>query len=247
MTQAWRVIVCSQFMKGEVEYALRSPSDKLDVIYNGVHAEKFNFNFPPEEAEAFRGQFAAPNEKIVMFVGRGVREKGCQVLIDALPKVRMGYNDTKLVIAGGGYRQHLVEQARALGIDRWVYFTGFIPDDALLRLFKVSDVACFPSLYEPFGIVALEAMAAHTPVVVSDAGGLPEVVDADVTGTVTWANNSASLAWGILRVLHNPGMANAMADRAVEEVEAVFNWDVIAKQTNLVYKQVYREYIASSW
>jgi glycogen synthase len=247
VTEAWRVIVCSAFMKGEVQYALRSPADKLDVIYNGIHAEKFHFEFPPEEAEQFRSQFATPDEKIVMFVGRGVREKGCQVLIDALPKVRAGYQNTKLVIAGGGYRDHLVQQAYAIGMERHVYFTGFIPDAALHRLYKVSDVACFPSLYEPFGIVALEAMAAHTPVVVSDAGGLPEVVTPDVTGTVTWANNSDSLAWGILRVLHNPDFAREMADHASHQVQTVFNWDVIAGQTMHVYKQIYREYVASAW
>src|SRR5450432_3977871 len=130
---------------------------------------------------------------------------------------------------------------------RHVYFTGFIPDEALLRLYKVADVACFPSLYEPFGIVALEAMAAHTPVVVSDAGGLPEVVEADVTGTVTWANSPDSLAWGILRILHNPGLAHEMADRAAERVQTVFNWDIIALQTNEVYKRIRDEYAASSW
>ncbi len=247
VTEAWRVIVCSRFMKGEVGYALHGPADKLDVIYNGIHAEKFDFEFPPEEARAFRNQFAAQNEKIIMFVGRGVPEKGCQVLIDALPRVRAGYHDAKLVIAGGGYRQHLVDQANTLGMARHIYFTGFIPDDALLRLYKVSDVACFPSLYEPFGIVALEAMAARTPVVVSDSGGLPEVVDADVTGTITWTNNSESLAWGLLRVLHNPQLAQEMAARAAERVETVFNWDVIAGQTNQVYKRVYAEYKSCPW
>jgi glycosyltransferase involved in cell wall biosynthesis len=247
VTEAWRVIVCSGFMKGEVEYALHTPPDKSDIIYNGVHGEKFDFDFPAQEAAAFRAQFAAPNEKIVMFVGRGVREKGAQVLIEALPKVRRGYHDTKLVIAGGGYRQHLIDQANALGMGRHVYFTGFIPDDALLRLYKVADVACFPSLYEPFGIVALEAMAAHTPVVVSDAGGLPEVVEADVTGTVTWLNNSDSLAWGILRALHNPPFAREMADRAYERVKTVFNWDGIAEQTEAVYTRIWKEYKTSSW
>ena len=247
VTEAWRVIVCSGFMKGEVEYALRAPSDKLDVIYNGIHAEKFDFAFGEQEARETRAQYATPNEKIVMFVGRGVREKGCQVLIDALPRVRAGYYDTKLIIAGGGYRQHLVDQAEAIGMSRNVYFTGFVPDDQLLRIYKVADVACFPSLYEPFGIVALEAMAAHTPVVVSDAGGLPEVVEHDVTGTVTWANNPDSLAWGILRVLHDPGHAHWMAEQAAKRVQIVFNWDVIAGQTNAVYKQVFQEYKASGW
>lgn len=247
VTEAWRVIVCTDFMNNEVKYALRAPWDKLDTIYNGVNADKFNFDFPAEEAWQFRSQFAAPNEKIVLFVGRGVREKGCQVLVDAMPRVRTSYNDAKLVVAGGGYRQHLIDQAASLGIAQYSYFTGFIPDHTLLRLYKVADVACFPSLYEPFGIVALEGMAAHTPVVVSNAGGLPEVVQHDVTGTVTFANNPDSLAWGISRVLHNPGFAREMADRAYERIQNVFNWDRIAEQTLGVYGRVWGEYIGSSW
>ena len=247
VTEAWRVIVCSEFMKGEVEYALRAPADKLDVIYNGIHWEKFDFTFPTEEAAAFRAYFAAPNEKIIMFVGRGVREKGCQVLIDAFPRVRAGYQDVKLVIAGGGYRQHLEAQASALGVSHHVYFTGFMPDAELLRLYKVADIACFPSLYEPFGIVALEAMAAHTPVVVSDAGGLKEVVEHDVTGTTTYANDPGSLAWGLLRVLHDPRRAHEMAYRAFERVKTTFNWALIAQQTHEVYVRIWKEYRASNW
>ena len=247
VTEAWRVIVCSNFMRGEVEYALQSPWDKMDTIYNGIRWEKFDFDFPAAEAAAFRAQFAAPEEKIVMFVGRGVREKGCQVLIDALPKIRAVYHDTKLVIAGGGYRQHLVDQANLLGIGRHVFFTGFIPDSELLRLYKIADIACFPSLYEPFGIVALEAMAAHTPVVVSDAGGLREVVEPDVTGTVTWTDDCSSLASGLLRVLYDTAHARAMADRAYERLKTDFNWDTIAAQTQAVYRRIWREYLASPW
>jgi len=245
--EAWRVIVCSDFMQGEVTYALRTPLDKLDIIYNGINASKFDFPFPEDEAATFRTRFAAPFEKMAMFVGRGVREKGCQVLIDALPIVRRHYLNCKLVIAGGGDKRHLVEQANRLGIGAQVLFTGFISDDDLLRLYKVADVACFPSLYEPFGIVALEAMAARTPVVVSDAGGLKEVVEHDVTGTVTYAEDPNSLAWGILRVLHNPGHAYQMAQLAYDRVQTVFNWDRIAMQTESVYGRAWREYKSSDW
>lgn len=245
--EAWRVIVCSGFMKGEVEYALSAPSDKIDIIPNGIHAEKFDFPFPPEERSAFRSQYAAPEEKLIMFVGRMVQEKGAHVLVEALPKVRAQYHNAKLLIVGGGYRDHLVQQTRALGVERHVYFTGFVPDDTLLRLYKVIDVACFPSLYEPFGIVALEAMAAGVPVVVSDAGGLPEVVEHDVTGTVTWLNNSDSLAWGLVRVLKNPDHACWMAENAKKRVREVFHWDRIAEQTRSVYKRVWEEYRHSDW
>ena len=245
--ESWRVIVCTRFMQHEVMHALHAPADKLDIIPNGVNPDKFAFDFPPEEAALFRAQFAAPNEKIIMFVGRGVREKGAQVLIDALPRVRQSYHDAKLVIAGGGYRQHLVDQAAALGMSAHVLFTGFIPDDALLRLYKVADIACFPSLYEPFGIVALEGMAAQVPVVVSNAGGLPEVVENNVTGITTFADNPGSLADGLLYVLYNPERAKAMAEEALTRIATVFNWANIAKQTNDVYVRCWKEYVKSDW
>jgi glycosyltransferase involved in cell wall biosynthesis len=219
----------------------------MDVIFNGVEADKFGFDFPPEEAGPFRAQYAATEEKLLFFVGRGTHEKGAHVLIDALPKVRAQYHDAKVIIVGGGNKDHLIRQANSLGIGRHVYFTGFVPDDVLLRIYKVIDVACFPSLYEPFGIVALEAMAAGVPVVVTDAGGLKEVVEHDVSGLVTWAGNSDSLAWGIVRMLKDPAHARWMAGNALRRVHEVFNWDRIAGQTQATYDRVWSEYCASEW
>lgn len=245
--EAWRVIVCSAFMKGEVQYALGTPWEKMDIIYNGVQADKFAFDFPEEEARAFRAQYAAPNEKLIFFVGRMVREKGAHLLIEALPHIRAQYHDAKLIIVGGGKRDHLVQQANALGIAQHVYFTGFVTDEVLMRLYRVIDVACYPSLYEPFGIVALEAMAAGVPVVVSDAGGLREVVEPDVTGTQFWADNVEGLTWGIVRVLKDPGFAQQMAQNARQRVHDVFNWNLIAEQTHATYERVWSEYKASDW
>lgn len=245
--QAWRVIVCSEYMKRECEFALHAPWDKMDVIYNGVDAKKFEIHFPEPERAAFRAQFAAPEEKIVFYVGRMVREKGVQVLIEALPKIRWGYHDTKLLIVGGGYRDHLVNLSQYIGMQRHIYFTGFVPDDELLKIYKIADIACFPSLYEPFGIVALEAMAARVPVVVSDAGGLPEIVQNGITGTTTYAGNSNSLADGILSILHGPERAKSMADAGYERAVNVFNWGRIAKQTSATYERVWTEYAVSDF
>ncbi len=246
--EAWRVIVCTDFMKRECEYALHVPWDKMDIVANGVDEKKFEIDATPQELADFRLKFAAPDEKIVFFVGRMVREKGVQVLIEALPKIRWGYHDTKLLICGGGYKEHLISLAHYVGMERHVYFAGFVPDEELLKIYKIADVACFPSLYEPFGIVALEAMAAHTPVVVSDAGGLPEVVQDQVTGTTTYAGNANSLADGVLSVLHDPVKAKRLADEAFRRVETVFNWNIIAEQTATTYQRVWDEYVENlSW
>ncbi len=246
--EAWRVIVCTEFMKRECEHALHTPWDKMDVVYNGVDPAKFVLpDFSPEEKAAYRAQFAAPEEKIVFFVGRMVREKGVQVLIESLPKVRWGYHDTKLLIVGGGRRDHLVNLASYLGMERHVYFTGFVPDEDLMKIYGIIDIACFPSLYEPFGIVALEAMAARVPVVVSDAGGLPEVVLNNVSGITTYAGNPNSLADGLLKILHEPDTAERMAEAAYARLGTDFNWDHLATQTLAVYERVWREYLASAW
>lgn len=245
--EAWRVIVCTDFMKREVGNVLQVPADKIDVIPNGINVAKFDFDFPPGEQKKFRARFAAPDEKIVFFVGRMVREKGVHVLMEAFPKVKAFQPKAKLVIAGGGSREHLVQFARFARMESSVMFTGFIPDADLLKLYKVIDVAVYPSLYEPFGIVALEAMASHTPVVVSDAGGFREVVRHEKTGITTWANNSDSLAWGILHVLENPESARLRAERAHQEVKNVFNWRKIARQTQSTYRRVWREFKETEW
>lgn len=246
--EAWRVIVCTDFMKRECEHALHTPWDKMDIVPNGVDAAKFQLpDFTAEEKAEFRARYAAPEEKIIFFVGRMVREKGVQILIESLPKVRWGYHDAKLLICGGGKREHLVNLAAYLGMERHVYFAGFVPDEDLLKIYSIIDIACFPSLYEPFGIVALEAMAAHVPVVVSDAGGLPEVVENNVTGLTTYAGSPNSLADGLLQILHEPDTAARMTAEAWERVQTVFNWDTIAGQTQATYDRVWEEYSVSDW
>ena len=245
--ESWRVIVCTRFMRAEVEFALQTPGDKIDIIYNGVDAGTFDFEFAGKERREFRALYAAPDEKIIFFIGRMVREKGAQILIQALPLVRAGGRSVKLVIAGGGNREHLEQLAYDLGVTEQVFFAGRVSDEDRDRLYRVADVAVYPSLYEPFGIVALEAMAARVPVVVSDAGGLPEVVEHDVSGTVTWNGNPESLAWGILRALNDPLAADRMVGNAYVRCVSVFNWDIIARQTSEVYDRVWSEYEVSAF
>jgi len=244
---AWRIIVCSQYMRREVERALHSPWDKINVIYNGIRAEKkqhhINFN-----ALDFRRQFATDDEKIVYYLGRMTYEKGVPVLLNAAPKIlwEMGGN-VKFVIVGGGNTDHLKRQAWNLGIWHHCYFTGFLSDKYLDKFQTVADCAVFPSFYEPFGIVALESFASRVPVVVSDTGGFPEVVQHTKTGIVTWVNNPDSLAWGILEVLKNPGYRQWLVDNAYEDLERRFSWPKLAKQTEEVYQRVLQERSQIAW
>ncbi len=242
--EAWRVICCSHYMRDEINTVLEVPIEKLDVIPNGVDAEKFNLQFDKAE---FRSWFGKPDEKLIFFVGRMVPEKGVQVLIEAMPEILAAYNNAKLIVVGGGSKTHLAEAAERLHLGDRVFFTGYVDDETLLKLYNVIDVAVFPSLYEPFGIVALEAMVAKVPIVVSSVGGLQEVVDHGVTGLTAWADNPDSLAWAIVRMLKNPYSARQMADNAHRKVLEQFNWSCIADQTAAVYERVWSEFEGSDW
>ena len=245
--EAWRVIVCTEFMREEVSKSFSVGWDKIDVIYNGVEASKFEFQWTAAERAAQRAKLALPEEKIVMFVGRFVREKGIQVLLNAAHVILAQEPDTKFMIVGGGHRERLERYAEWAGLKDKVLFTGFMANRSLHQLYRVADVAVFPSLYEPFGIVALEAMAAGAPVVASDAGGLREVVHHDETGTLSFAGDPQSLAWAVLKVLRDPVRAHRMGEEAKVRLHDEFSWDTIADQTLAVYDRVWSEFLDSYW
>ncbi len=232
---ARRVIVCSQYMLKEVERALGCPPSKVDVIYNGI---KPDAPIPDFDRCQWRLQFAPPDYKIIYYVGRLAYEKGIFVLLNALPHV-LAQMEGKVncIIVGTGSAQEVLlkRQAEHLGISQKVIFTGFMPDRDLPKLRSVADCAVFPSLYEPFGIVALESFAAGVPVVVSDTGGLPEVVEDGVTGIVTRVNNAHSLAEGILQVLQNEALAQKLVLQAKAILDVKFNWYHLAQQTIETY------------
>ncbi|AEV68875.1 glycosyltransferase family 4 protein [Acetivibrio clariflavus] len=243
--ESWKLIVNSAYMRNEVKHVFNVPDDKIYIIPNGVDLDKFKGY---ERDIEYRRRFAADNEKIVFFVGRLVNEKGVHVLIDAIPKTLHYYNDAKFVIAGKGPElEHLKAMAYHKGIAHKVYFTGYLCEDELKKLYKCADVAVFPSLYEPFGIVALEGMVANVPVVVSEAGGLAEIVEHGVDGMKSYTGNPNSLADSILEILHNPDKAEKMKKRAFEKVNTIYNWDIIAKQTLNVYSDVIRDARRINW
>jgi glycosyltransferase involved in cell wall biosynthesis len=236
--EAWRVICCSEAMVAEVEGGLGAPLDKLRVVANGVDPKRVRCRASAAELAAYRRRWAGEGERILVFVGRLVREKGVEVLLEAMPEVLAAHPEAKLVVAGGGWRGHLEERAKALGVGGKVAFAGFVPEEELPLLYAVAEVAVYPSLYEPFGIVALEAMAAGVPVVTSDAGGLREVVRHGETGLQTWANNPGSLAWGIKQVLSDGRLAARLREAGAREVRQRYGWEAIAAQTVAIYQEV---------
>ncbi len=244
--EAWRVICCSEYMVSHVKWAFGLPNDKLVMVPNGVNTHVYA-PLEKQDLTAFRRGFALPDEKLVLFVGRLVYEKGAHVLINAIPKILAKVN-AKFVIVGSGYmKEQLSNIVKSMSLEHKVLFTGFLDEEDLLKLQKCADVSVVPSLFEPFGIVALEAMAAQSPVVVSDTGGLSEIVEHDVTGVKVYPNNPDSLAWGITKILQDEKYTRNIRENAYRKVQEKYDWSKIAQQTKRIYEAVLGEYSKSFW
>ncbi|MCB0001811.1 MAG: glycosyltransferase family 4 protein [Anaerolineae bacterium] len=233
--RADQIIVCSSAMMHELERYFGVGPAKITVIPNGIDGSRF-VPLRAADLKEFRARYAQPHEQIVFNVGRLVYEKGADLLIEAVPAVLREAPDTKFVIAGKGPLLHRLERRVAeLQVESCVTLAGFLDDDDRDRLYVVADCSVFPSRYEPFGIVALESMAAGTPVIVTDVGGLGSVVLQGKTGLKAAPENVADLAEKLTQVLVDHTQATLLADNALGQVEECFSWQVIAALTLRVY------------
>jgi len=233
--ESTEVIVNSNFMKCELQRLFGLPFEKINVIPNGLNLNMYS---GIEKDYDFRRRYAADNEKIIMCAGRLVYEKGFQHLIDAMPKILANYNDAKLIIAGkGGMLDELKQKVSYLGIDNKVYFTGKLDSKDLFKMYKCADIAVFPSTYEPFGLVAIEAMYGGIPTVVSDVGGLDEIVTHGVDGMKSYAGNANSIADSVLTLLFDHQLCDNIVKNAKVKVKNTYNWNKIAQETYFAYQK----------
>jgi len=233
-----RLIACSRSMVREITGIFGISEEKLELIPNGVDLSRIRRNL--QEAADLAGLPADAGGPILFFIGRLVREKGVQVLLDAMPAILREFPRTRLIVAGKGpYMEELERMARPLG-DR-VVFTGFLNDAQKSRIYRAAAVSVFPSLYEPFGIVALEAMSLGCPVVVSDTGGLAEIIEHGVDGCKAVPGDPDDLARQILRLLEEPELGHRLAEQALRKVEKQYNWEHIAQVTAGIYRNLPRD------
>ncbi|WP_198299717.1 1,4-alpha-glucan branching protein domain-containing protein [Tumebacillus avium] len=226
------VIVCSNYMQAELREVYGITDSKLHVLPNGVDLTELSRGLD------LSGQVKNGTAKTVFYVGRLVPEKGVQVLLASAPAVLQQHPDTRFVIAGKGpMLTQLQEQARFLGIAGHVDFLGFVTDEERNRLMRDADVAVFPSLYEPFGIVALEAMGVGTPTLVARTGGLAEIVEHGRDGWLVEPGDPGSLCETLLQLFADPEGTRETAARGMQKAIDSYSWPAIARGTLLVYEQ----------
>jgi len=233
--RAERVITCSHYMRGHVADVFDIDEERVTVIPNGIDPADLQ---PVGDLDELRARFAAPNERLVLLVGRLVYEKGFQLALDAMPRVIRKVGGVRFLVAGSGtHDAELRRQAHRLGLMRRGTFMGWIGDDVLHSLYRIADLCVVPSIYEPFGLVALEAMASGCPCIVADTGGLREVVPNADVGLRFRSRDPRALAVMVERVLCD----GALRERLVAEASAHvlrFDWTDVAERTAQVYAQL---------
>ena len=232
--RAERVVTCSAYMREHVAEVFGIAAARVTAIPNGIDPTDLQ---PIADLPRLRARYAAPEEKLILLVGRLVYEKGFHLALDAMPVLleRLGGGVRFLVAGSGTAEAELKAQAARLGLMEHGSFVGWTGDDVLHSLYRIADLCVVPSLYEPFGLVALEAMASGCPCIVADTGGLREVVPRGRrVGLRFRARDSRSLARMAEQLLSDDALRDRLVAEASEHVLR-FDWADVARQTASVY------------
>ncbi|MEK6988212.1 MAG: glycogen synthase, partial [Candidatus Thermoplasmatota archaeon] len=227
------VVAVSQEMKKDILRCYDIPASRVAVIHNGVDAGKYH----PKDGSESVAKFGI-RKPFVFFVGRLTRQKGVFNLVDAMDSVPAG---TTLVLATGkpdtaGIEKELRRAVRDMPNVVWI--PEMLQDTDLVNLYNEAAVFACPSIYEPFGIINLEAMACETPVVATRVGGIKEVVVDRETGFLVPPGDSAKLGRAIAKVLEEPDLARRMGKKGRRRVLQHFTWDRIARKTLKLYRSL---------
>jgi glycogen(starch) synthase len=239
------IVTVSYAMKDELT-KLGFPKDKIQVCYNGVDPQKYNpDSVDAEQIRKIRALYGIKDdEMMILFIGRLVGVKGVDRLIMAMPHILQKTPKARLVIVGlGDLQEYLVNLVKMTKMDSYVKFRfDFIPEEERISHYAACDIAVFPSLYEPFGIVVLEAMSMGRPVVVGGAGvsGMREIVvccGEEQCGYHVNPTDPSDIAWGINSALETPERRKWLGSNGRKRVLSEFTWEKVAERTLEVYEK----------
>ncbi len=248
------VIAVSTETKEDILRLFDVPEEKVPIIYNGIDPDEYQ---PTYDEGILRSLDIDPDIPFVLFVGRITRQKGIIHLVNAIRHLTPG---TQVVLCAGAPDTPEIAKEMKTAIDavqadfdgKIVWIEEMLPDDKKINLYSHASVFCCPSIYEPFGIINLEAMACETPVVASKVGGMKEVILHDETGLLVPLEQqkespfeatdpeqfSKDLAAGINDLMGNPDRREAMAKAGRQRVVDKFSWAEIARKTLDLYESL---------
>jgi len=236
---ATRVIAPSRFIARE---CIRKGVDpkKMSVIPNGVDLEEFRDMPTPQN---FKERYGLEQSRVILAMGRLSKTKGFQHLIRATPKIIRAIPKAKIVIVGPdlGYGHELRRLAKELNVEKHMIFAGALTRYALKEALAAADIFTCPSIYEPFGIVILEAMAAGKPIVASRTGGIVDIINDGETGLLVKNRDANQLAQAIIKLLKHEKLAETLSKNSKSDVKN-YSWKVVAEKTKSTYEKVLNEF-----
>jgi glycosyltransferase involved in cell wall biosynthesis len=233
-----KIIAVSDFTRRELLQYYKVKEDKIRVIHNGVDVDKFKPATDKLKAKTELG--FNPEDKAILSVGRLYARKGLFTLIESMALVTRKFKNAKFIIAGKGLSNEmkkLVSYAAKLGVKDNIIFTGYFPDKKLPKLYQAADIFAFSTFYENLPFAVLEALSTGLPVVTTNVGGIPEMIDDGKNGFLVEPFNSKELADRILYYLEHPAVASEMALLARKTIENRFDWRLIVKKVVKVYDE----------
>lgn len=251
-----RLITVSQSMQGLIETVHPQARGRIRVVYNGLDVSLFQRKEAlAAETEALRARLVEPGERVVIFGGRLIQQKGVTALLESSLRVAARVPKVKYLIAGTSFPMPEVPEITGFleahpEMKSRVKFLGKLPREQLAALYSLASLAVVPSLYEPFGYAAVEAMAAGVPVVASNAGGLAEIIQHEETGLLVPVHSREDerrevdveqLTSAQVRLLEDEALARRLGEHGRRSVEGRFSQERMARET----VEVYRETIAS--
>ncbi len=209
------------------------------TIYNAIDADKVRKQVEGGYREKLRGSFGLADNKVIGVVGRLRHEKGQELLLRVMPAILKKIPGTMLVVIGDGPdREKLLSISRRLGIDEHIIWLGAKKPDEVYRLYSIMDVVAVPSLFEGFGLVAIEAMAAGVPVAAARVDGLAEIIEEGKTGCLFPANDGNAMASSIFRLLSDPAYSVKIGEEGCRRTRELFSFKIFSENTLSAYKSL---------
>lgn len=238
LKQSNKIIAVSDFTKRELLQYYKVQEDKIHVIHNGVDVTKFQ---PARDKRRAKEELGfKPDETTILSVGRLYARKGLFTLIESMPAVTRRFPRAKFIISGKGQSNEmkkLVVYAEKLGVRDTIVFTGYYPDKKLPMLYQAADVFAFSTFYENLPFAVLEVLSTGLPVVTTNVGGIPEMIEDGKNGFLVQPSNPQELSDRILYSLEHPGDATEMALCARKTIEDRFDWRLIVQKVLKVYEE----------
>ena len=233
-----KIIAVSEYTKRELLKYYKLDENKIRVIHNGVDINKFKPTNDKLKAKAELG--FNPQDKAILSVGRLYARKGLFTLIESMPLVIRKFKNVKFIISGKGLSNELgklAKHAAKLGVKDNIVFAGYFPDKKLPKLYQAADIFAFSTFYENLPFAVLEALSSGLPVVTTNVGGIPEIIDDGKNGFLVEPFNSGELADRILYFLENPTVASEFGFLGRKTIEERFDWRLIVKKVLRVYEE----------